>query len=112
MWPLTNASEANLIRHYIENISRIFDLCDRERHFSQVVPWRAATCPPLMDAVLALSARWLSRTTDFDEYVADRYQQRCLNSMVPMLGDPDALLNEDLFAAIVILRTLEEIEGN
>ncbi|KAH7156095.1 hypothetical protein EDB81DRAFT_880427 [Dactylonectria macrodidyma] len=111
MWPLTNANEANLIRHYIENVSRIFDLCDRERHFSQVVPWRAATCPPLMDAVLALSARWLSRTTDFDEYVADRYQQRCLNSMVPMLGDPDALLNEDLFAAIVILRTLEEIEA-
>ncbi|KAK7408209.1 hypothetical protein QQX98_009618 [Neonectria punicea] len=45
-----------------------------------------------------------------DAYVSDRYHQRCLNSLVPMLGDPDALLDQDLFAAIVILRTLEEIE--
>ncbi|KAF7556159.1 hypothetical protein G7Z17_g1635 [Cylindrodendrum hubeiense] len=84
MWPLANANEANLVRYYIDHVSRIFDVCDPERHFSLVVPWRAATCPPLMDAVLALSARWLSRSTNFDEYVADRYQQRCLN--IPLSG--------------------------
>lgn len=111
MWPIKNATEARLLRYFIDCVSRRFDLCDPEKHFALVVPCRAAACPPLMDAVFALSARYLSRTTGFDEYMADRYYQRCLNSLVPMLNDSEALLNQDLFAAIVVLRTLEEIEG-
>lgn len=111
MWPLNDATEARLLRYFIDYVSRRFDLCDPNKHFALVVPCRAAVCPPLMDAAFALSARYLSRTTDFDEYIADRYYQRCLNSLVPMFGDPEALLNRDLFAAIVVLRTLEEIEG-
>ncbi|RSL77757.1 hypothetical protein CEP51_008785 [Fusarium floridanum] len=111
VWPLKDPTEAKLMRYFIEKIARRFDLCDPERHFALVVPWRAAFCPPLLDAALALSARCLSRTTDFDSYISNRYYQRCLNSLISTLGIADALKNQDLFAAVVLLRTLEEIDG-
>lgn len=111
VWPLKDPIEAKLMRYFIEKIARRFDLCDPERHFALVVPWRAAFCPPLLDAALALSARCLSRTTDFDSYVSNRYYQRCLNALISTLGIADALKNQDLFAAVVLLRTLEEIDG-
>lgn len=111
VWPLKDPIEAKLMRYFIEKIARRFDLCDPERHFALVVPWRAAFCPPLLDAALALSARCLSRTTDFDSYISNRYYQRCLNALISTLGIADALKNQDLFAAVVLLRTLEEIDG-
>ncbi|RSL62010.1 hypothetical protein CEP53_004922 [Fusarium sp. AF-6] len=111
VWPLKDPTEAKLMRYFIEKIARRFDLCDPERHFALVVPWRAAFCPPLLDAALALSARCLSRTTDFDSYISNRYYQRFLNSLISTLGIADALKNQDLFAAVVLLRTLEEIDG-
>ena len=111
LWPIEDPNEANLIQYFIKHMSPRFDLCDPQRHFALVVPCRAATCPPLMNAAFALSARYLSQTTNFDELISHRYYQKCLNSLVPMFGDPKALLDENLFAATVILRTLEEIEG-
>ncbi|KAJ3534078.1 hypothetical protein NM208_g7694 [Fusarium decemcellulare] len=111
VWPLKDPVEARLMRYFIEKVARGFDLCDPERHFALVVPWRAAYCPPLLDAALALSARYLSRTTDFDSYISNRYYQRCLNSLISTLGIADSLKNQDLFAAVVLLRTLEEIDG-
>ncbi|OAQ80707.1 hypothetical protein VFPBJ_06292 [Purpureocillium lilacinum] len=110
-WPFDSPDEARLMRYYITDISRRFDLCDPERHFALVVPWRAACCPPLLNAAFALSARCLSRTTSYDAFIANRYYQRCLSNLIPMLGDQDALNNQDLFAAIILLRSLEEIEG-
>ncbi|TXB96275.1 hypothetical protein FocTR4_00015797 [Fusarium oxysporum f. sp. cubense] len=111
VWPLKDPEEARLMRYFIESVARRFDLCDPKRHFALVVPWRAAFCPPLLDAALALSARCLSRTTDFDSYISNRYYQRCLNSLISTLELADALKNQDLFAAVVLLRTLEEIDG-
>ncbi|KAM5341541.1 hypothetical protein ACJ41O_014572 [Fusarium nematophilum] len=111
VWPLKDPVEAKLMRYFIDKIARRFDLCDPGRHFALVVPWRAAFCPPLLDAALALSARCLSRTTDFDSYISNRYYQRCLNSLISTLGIADSLKNQDLFAAVVLLRTLEEIDG-
>ncbi|KAJ4259547.1 hypothetical protein NW762_007476 [Fusarium torreyae] len=111
VWPLKDPVEAKLMRYFIEKIARRFDLCDPQRNFALVVPWRAAFCPPLLDAALALSARCLSRTTDFDTYTSNRYYQRCLNSLISTLEVADALKNQDLFAAVVLLRTLEEIDG-
>lgn len=110
-WPFKDPAEAKLMRYFIEKVARRFDLCDPDRHFALVVPWRAAFCPPLLDASLALSARCLSRTTDFDPLISNRYYQRCLKALIPTFEIADALKNQDLFAAVVLLRTLEEIDG-
>lgn len=62
-----------------------------------------------MNAILALSARQLNRTTSFDTYIADAYYQRCFKTLIPELDGDAALTDESLLAASIILRLLEEM---
>lgn len=111
VWPLSNREEAWLLRYFVEHLSRNFDLTDPYRHFRNVVPQQAATCPTLLNAIYALSARHLSRIGEYDPLVSNRYHQECLKHLIPMLDDSAAaVLDENLFASTIILRHLEEIE--
>ena len=60
---------------------------------------------------MAMSARHLSRTTTFDPYVSDHYYQACLETLIPALDDHGVTMDDDLLAATVILRLLEEYDG-
>ena len=111
VWPLSNREEAWLLRYFVEHLSRNFDLTDPYRHFRNIVPQQAATCPTLLNAIYALSARHLSRIGEYDPLVSNRYHQECLKHLIPMLDDSAAaVLDENLFASTIILRHLEEIE--
>lgn len=110
VWPLEKKGEAALLRYFVDNLASSFDLCDPDRHFQLVVPQRAAVCPPLMNAILAVSARHWSRVGEYDPYVAERYHSECLKYLIPMLDETAALMDENLLAATVILRFLEEID--
>ncbi|KAL9616754.1 MAG: hypothetical protein Q9160_008411 [Pyrenula sp. 1 TL-2023] len=98
------------MRYFVEKLAPWFDLCDAERYFGRIVPQRAAICPPLLNAVFAASARQLSRTSELDEKISDQYHQACLEYMIPAMSDTAALMDENLLAATVILRFLEELE--
>lgn len=111
IWPLQDREEAQLMRYFTEVLARSFDLCDQDRHFALVVPQRAAICPTLLNAIFAASARHLSRISDFDPFVSDRYHQECLKHLIPELSDTAAIMDENLLAATIILRFLEEVEG-
>jgi hypothetical protein len=71
----------------------------------------AVTSPPLLYAILAVSARHLSVTKGYDIDEADRYHRECLGLLIPILDDSSAALSEALYAATVILRLFEEISG-
>lgn len=80
------------MRHFIENLT-------------------ASSSLILLNAIFAASARHLSRVSDFDPYVVDRCRRECLNHLIPMLSDNEAITDENLLAATVIPRFLEEVEG-
>lgn len=103
--------ESCLFRYFIDFAARSFDLCDLERSFAVIVPCRAMLYAPLKNAMFAISAKQLSLTSSFDKSISDRYYQKCLATLRPMLNDEAALVDENLFAATVILRNLEEING-
>ncbi|KAF1844633.1 uncharacterized protein K460DRAFT_95343 [Cucurbitaria berberidis CBS 394.84] len=109
LWPLEHEQEAMLLQHYIENVALFFDMIDHECHFGVHVVQRAKQNSTLMNAILALSARHLSRTTDFDPYIADAYYQRCFDTLIPALNENVAIKEESLLAATIILRLLEEM---
>ncbi|KAF2231026.1 hypothetical protein EV356DRAFT_579518 [Viridothelium virens] len=109
-WPVRTAQDARLIAHFVEKVAHYFDFCDPNRHFALVVPQRARKNSTLAYAVLALSARHLSRTEDFDPLVADYHYQKCCEQLIPALADNAAVTNDCLLAATVILRFLEEID--
>ncbi len=99
------------MRYFIDKCACFFDFGDADRHFAYHIPLRARRNETLANAMLALAARHRSRTPDVDLYVADRYYHTCLQSLIPRLGDPTATKVDELLAAIVILRLLEEMDG-
>ncbi|KAF5645810.1 ARCA-like protein [Fusarium tjaetaba] len=87
-----------------------FDLCDSRRHFANIVPPRAASCPTLLNAIFALSSRHLSLNAQYDPYASDRYHQACLRHLATISNDSSALNDDNLLAATILLRTLEELD--
>ncbi|OHW98309.1 hypothetical protein CSPAE12_03091 [Colletotrichum incanum] len=60
--------------------------------------------------MLSASAKRLSRTIGVDGVIADRYHQRCLRSLIPALSSSTAVVDDNLLAAVVILRFTEEVD--
>jgi hypothetical protein len=87
------------------------DLCDPLRNFELVVPQRASMCPTLLKAIFAIAARHLSQTGDYDPLASNRYHDECLGYLIPMLDMSFTVSDENLFAATIILRMLEEMDG-
>ncbi|KAI0505999.1 hypothetical protein F5B22DRAFT_625799 [Xylaria bambusicola] len=110
--PLKDPTDAVLFRHYIQKIAISLDCCDPLKHFELIVPERASTCHTLLNAILAIAARHLSHTTDFDPLASNRYHDECLKHLIPMMNHSSAIADENLFAATVILRMLEEMDGS
>ncbi|KAF4965263.1 hypothetical protein FSARC_6913 [Fusarium sarcochroum] len=109
-YPLTESHEVWLMKYYLEYMCTWFDLCDSRRHFANVVPPRAATCPTLLNAIFALSSRHLSLNAQYDPYAADRYHQECLKHLTTISSNSLALNDDNLLAATILLRTLEELD--
>ncbi|KAJ5897192.1 hypothetical protein N7504_007480 [Penicillium tannophilum] len=109
-WPLRDPEEASLLMHFVDQISSFFDCTDRQQHFAVYIPYRARYCDTLFNAIMALSARHLSCTTAFDTFVSDRYYQACLKTLIPALNNHEVTMDDDLLAATVILRLLEEFD--
>ncbi|KAJ6009107.1 hypothetical protein N7499_000939 [Penicillium canescens] len=126
--PQVNLGEAFLLRYFVEELAKWFDLCDPERHFGLVVPQRARTCAPLLNAILSASARHFTTllkgrqkemTVKFsleqdliisEEAVLD-YHNRCIAHLRFLASEPDAIMDENLLAAVVILRFYEELDN-
>ncbi|KAK5031828.1 hypothetical protein LTS07_004449 [Exophiala sideris] len=106
--PFQDAQDAMLFQYFMESLAGQLDITDMERHFAVDVPERALFCPVLLEALLAFSARHLSRTSEFDSVVADHHHQACVRLMIPMLDQKELVADEVLFAATVILRAFEE----
>lgn len=109
-WPLTDSQEAFLFQNFVREVAPMFDLCDNARQFAKVVPKRAPFCPPLLNAMLAAAAKRLSRINDSDSSVAYGYYQECLRTLIPLLSSSGAAKDENLLAATLILRYMEETD--
>ncbi|RHZ68021.1 hypothetical protein CDV55_107618 [Aspergillus turcosus] len=107
---LLDTQEAFLLRHYITTFGGSLDICDPQRHFSSVVPDLATRSPVLLNAALAASAHHLSRVTDYDPLVADMYHERCVELLIPMLGELSSVPDE-VIAATVLLRLYEQMSS-
>ena len=114
---------AVMLRHFVDSLARWFDLCDPERHFELVVPQRARKCAPLMLAILCASARHLSRTSQgkrtferfypgiFETETAVQFHSEAIQALLALTSNRDEMQNEDLLAAVILLRWYEEIDA-
>ncbi|OJJ67231.1 hypothetical protein ASPBRDRAFT_200391 [Aspergillus brasiliensis CBS 101740] len=119
--------EACLLRYFAETLGNWFDIGDPSQCFTSIVPQRARTSPPLLDAVLSASARHFStlphhhqlqitrryglpRGLTIDEPSTLHYHNRCIAHLRSVSTEPNAILDENLLAAVVTLRFYEELD--
>ncbi|MCJ1279909.1 hypothetical protein MMC21_007733 [Puttea exsequens] len=111
--PLVDRMEFKLLQHFVTHLGPWFDVGDSRRHFTKLAPKMAARSPLLMNAILAIAALHLGRTSDYDVFEAVKYHDKCLGLMVPMLDEPDHLKKDDLLMTTVVLHLYEDMDdGN
>ncbi|GLA77868.1 hypothetical protein AtubIFM55763_010059 [Aspergillus tubingensis] len=120
--------EACLLRYFAETLGKWFDIGDPSQSFTTIVPQRARTSPPLLDAVLSTSARHFSTLPQdqqlqitrryglphgltIDEPSTLHYHNRCIAHLRSVSTEPNAILDENLLAAVVTLRFYEELDS-
>lgn len=70
------------------------------------------SCQILLNAVYATASRHLSNLGRFHPEDADKFHDNCMGELIPSLNDDvSAILDDNLFAATVVLRTKEEMDG-
>ncbi|KAF9630457.1 Zn(2)-C6 fungal-type DNA-binding domain [Lasiodiplodia theobromae] len=111
-WPLPVEEEAMLLRYFIDNVSRFFDVSEPIQYFRVDIPQRARTNATLANAIMALSSRILQWKEGYNPHVADRYYQKCLEALIPALSDEALVMDDTLLAATIFLRMLEEMDSH
>jgi hypothetical protein len=84
------------------------DACDPLHHFATIVPKRALDVPLLLYAVLAFSAQVLNEKSELDNAEASTFYSQSLSLLIPILSDPSQTYDENVLAAVVLLRMYEE----
>lgn len=76
-----------------------------------MVPQRALQVPLLAFSILAHSSRQLSLVSSVGSIDPAAYHHKALRLLIPRLNDPVEHLDENVLAAIVVLRNYEELTG-
>ncbi|KAK8183121.1 hypothetical protein IWZ00DRAFT_368909 [Phyllosticta capitalensis] len=110
IWTIRTEDEARLFQYYVQFLGPHVDCCDENGHFGTEVPRRAMSYPVIANAILALTSRVLNGAHGTEDLQSASYMSECLRILIPVLEDPLAALDENLLAAIVILRLYEEMD--
>ncbi|TKW50345.1 hypothetical protein CTA1_566 [Colletotrichum tanaceti] len=109
--PFQDRDKARLFMHYVHDLSMWVDICDAKRHFGTEVPKRACRSPLLAYSIIALASRSLCCIRGADDSEPSTYYSHALQILIPMLDSSLEAQNEEVLAAIVILRQYEEMNG-
>ena len=108
-WPFSTAHEARLFHYYIKVCAPWIDTLDPLQHFGREVPRRVPYYPMIANAILALASRHMSMTNSEQDTESMKYADKCLEMLIRSMDDPFAHWDENLLAAVVILRLHEEL---
>ncbi|KAI9897385.1 hypothetical protein N3K66_007241 [Trichothecium roseum] len=108
-FPFQDKRTALYLLHHVREIAPRIDICDQARNFAIEVPKRAFRSPLLAFSILAFSSRDWCSLKGVDDAWSDAYYSRALQILIPVLDDPIELLDENVLAAIVLLRLHEEM---
>ncbi|KAF4968886.1 hypothetical protein FSARC_3785 [Fusarium sarcochroum] len=96
--------EASYLHHFSTYLARWLDCTDASRQFTLNVTALAKSSPILLYAVISYSARHLG-----DSNTADRFQEKCIELLIPLLSTEIIANDETILCAIVILRVCEQL---
>ncbi|KAI3334734.1 hypothetical protein F4824DRAFT_467057 [Ustulina deusta] len=94
---------ARLFRQYVHRVTSWIDICDRQCHFGIEVPRRAHKFPLLSYGIMTFAS-----ATSVSLERAAVYHNQAVDILIPILSGPIESLDENVLAAIVLLRAFEE----
>lgn len=102
---------AHIFRSYIDNLAGWYDLNDRRRHFTDIVPILARKNSLLLSAILAFAAASQSSSSGStqDKDLADAYHLESVRRLLALMKHPDEFRTGETLAAICLLRSYEII---
>ncbi|KAJ5128486.1 hypothetical protein N7448_002206, partial [Penicillium atrosanguineum] len=110
---LQNIEVFSLFRHYITTLASWYDLNDRHRHFTDLVPVKARRNPLLLSAILAFSAASKQPTDRHEVERAAFYHFESVRILLRITSNAqDVVSNGEVLAAICLLRSYEIISEN
>ncbi|KAK9798029.1 putative Transcription factor domain-containing protein [Seiridium cardinale] len=108
---IQTSDEARFFTYYIRHLSHWVDICDQRCHFATEVPRRALQQPLLAYSLKAVASRQLSLVSSIGDIDPAAYYSQALTILISKLSGPVEGLDENILAALVLLRTYEEITG-
>ncbi|KAN0099556.1 hypothetical protein V8E51_013331 [Hyaloscypha variabilis] len=109
-WSFETSHEAQMFLHYVQRLAGWLDSLDSDRHFAIDIPRRAGNVPVILNAILASASRHIAWISKIEDTESGRYHDKCLQILIPLLDSPVDVLDDNLFAAIIILRQYEEYD--
>ncbi|KAF2021190.1 hypothetical protein BU24DRAFT_416856 [Aaosphaeria arxii CBS 175.79] len=113
--PISLDKTANIIFfNYVQRLSHWVDSFSDDRPFHLLVPSMALTCPALLDACLAVSAKQMMlvgyRRDICGSSVVLHYYRLALQGMNDMLDNPTSAKSEEVLASSILLSTYEMLD--
>lgn len=109
--PTLSPHEARLMQHFIEHLAPSIDVVCRDSIFGRLVPRMAFLSPILLTSIFACASKHMSKTLGMTDPTPETYFQETLDHLIPVLNEPDALIEDYILAAVVILRVMEEMDS-
>lgn len=109
--PTLSPHEARLMQHFIEHLAPSIDVVCRDSIFGRLVPRMAFLSPILLTSIFACASKHMSKTIGMTDPTPETYFQETLDHLIPVLNEPDALIEDYILAAVVILRVMEEMDS-
>ncbi|KAI5201310.1 hypothetical protein E4T39_05288 [Aureobasidium subglaciale] len=110
MTPTLSAHESRLMQHFMEHLAPSIDVCSQDQIFGRLVPRMAFLSPILLTSIFAVASKHISKTIEMTDPAPETYFQETLDHLIPVLNEPDALIEDYILAAVVILRVMEEMD--
>ncbi|KAI9873797.1 MAG: hypothetical protein M1823_007837, partial [Watsoniomyces obsoletus] len=96
---------AQLFQVYIKELAPWYDLNDEARAFEREGAEVALDSPLLFSAAIAFAGIYLHRKSAFPKSYAESYHGRCLNLLIALSGDDEAVRNGTALASTCLLRS-------
>jgi hypothetical protein len=109
--PILSPHEARLMQHFIEHLAPSIDVVCQNSIFGRLVPRMAFLSPILLTSIFAVASKHISKTIGLTDPTPETYFQETLDHLIPVLNEPDALIEDYILAAVVILRVMEEMDS-
>ncbi|KAH0378981.1 hypothetical protein KCU92_g8410, partial [Aureobasidium melanogenum] len=98
------------MQHFIEHLAPSIDVVCSSQVFGRLVPRMAFLSPILLTSIFAVASKHISKTIETTDPAPETYFQETLDHLIPVLNEPDALVEDYILAAVVILRVMEEMD--